>query len=205
MQPFIRSWTFINIYSVRFLCGVKFERQGHLPDLSRNYVVMSKHQCAWETFYLQMLFPPLSTILKKELLKMPFFGWGLAALKPVAVDRSNPLQALRQVKAQGIERIKEGRNLLVFPEGTRMAVGESGKYARSGAEIAVATNTPVIPVAHNAGTCWINKKFTKIPGTITVVIGEPISSEGKTSKQLTAEVEAWINAEQARIEDGLAS
>ncbi|WP_317932831.1 lysophospholipid acyltransferase family protein [Halioxenophilus sp. WMMB6] len=194
------SWNHAVIHGLRLLCGVRFVQHGQLPAGKQNYVIMAKHQSAWETFYLQTQFPPLSTILKQELLRVPIFGWGLRLLEPVAIDRANPIQALKQVKEQGIDRIRRGRNLMVFPEGTRMAPGENGKYARSGAEIAIATGVPIIPVAHNAGHCWLNKRFVKQPGLITVVVGPPIPSEGKTSRQLTDEVRHWIVTEQAKIE-----
>ncbi len=201
VQKGLNVWLFSTVHAVRLICGLRIHQIGQRPQGDQNFVVMSKHQSAWETFYLQLVFKPLSTILKRELLRIPFFGWGLRLTEPVAIDRSNPLKALKQVKEQGIARLAKGRNLLVFPEGTRVAPGNQQKYARSGADIAIAAGVPVVPVAHNAGHCWINKKFTKQPGTITVVIGEPIASEGKTSRQLTEEVHAWIEAQQAKIEN----
>lgn len=200
LQAWLRAWTYLTVHGARLICGLRIRQIGQRPPGEQNYVVMSKHQCSWETFYLQMAFSPLSTILKKELLRIPFFGWGLRLSSPVAIDRSNPVKALKQVKEQGIERLNDGRNLLVFPEGTRVAPGQSQKYARSGADIAIAAQVPVIPVAHNAGHCWVNKRFIKKPGTITIVIGEPISSSDKTSRQLTQEVQAWIEAQQNQIE-----
>ena len=200
VAPLVCCWSVLVVHGARILCGIRYVRHGNLPEPGKQYVIMSKHQSAWETFYLQMVCGRISTILKKELLRIPGFGWGLRVLQPVAIDRSNPLKALKQVKEQGMARIRSGRSLLVFPEGTRIAVGESGKYARSGAEIAVTTGVEVIPVAHNAGYCWINKRFIKKPGLITVVFGEPIKTEGKTSKQLTEEVKQWIDSQQAKIE-----
>jgi len=200
MRPLVRGWTYLVVYGLRAICGVRFEEEGELPSNGQNYVVMAKHQSSWETFYLQMRCEPISTILKKELLRIPFFGWGLRLMAPVAIDRSNPVKALKQVKEQGIDRLKQGRNLLVFPEGTRAAPGVNLKHARSGADIAIAAGVPVVPVAHNAGLCWINKRFTKKPGTITVVIGEAIATEGKTSRQLSDEIQRWIETQQARIE-----
>lgn len=204
VQAWLRSWTYLTVHGARIICGLQIKQIGQRPTGEQNYVVMSKHQCSWETFYLQMAFAPLSTILKKELLRIPFFGWGLRHSSPVAIDRTTPVKALKQVKEQGIHRLQEGRNLLVFPEGTRVAPGQTQKYARSGADIAIAAGVPVIPVAHNAGHFWFNKRFTKQPGTITVVIGEPISSEGKTSRELSAEVQAWIESQQAEIEGNTA-
>jgi 1-acyl-sn-glycerol-3-phosphate acyltransferase len=142
--------------------------------------------------FLQFYFGPVSTILKKELLRIPFFGWGLATLRPIAIDRRNPIQALKDVKRIGLERLQQGNNLLVFPEGTRVPLGEVGNYARSGADIACTAGVPVIPVAHNAAECWPHRQFLKYPGTITVVIGAPIPTTGRDRKELTEEVKNWI-------------
>ncbi len=199
-QIIINRWNFFVVFAAKNICGIKYHIDGELPDNTKRYVVMAKHQSAWETFFLQTLFEPASTILKQELLRIPFFGWGLGRLDPVAIDRANPLQALKQVKQLGTQCVNSGRNLIVFPEGTRVAVKTTGKYARSGAEIALASGTEIIPVAHNAGSYWINKEFSKIPGTVSVIIGEPISTEGKTSREVTEEVRAWIEAQQERIE-----
>lgn len=195
-QKIIVSWTHVIVFWVKVTCGLKHRLIGeeHLRQLHSPYVALSKHQCAWETFYLQGLLAPSSTILKKELLKIPFFGWGLKTLQPIAIDRSNPRDALRQVKKQGLERLAQGNNLLLFPEGTRVAIGEKVKYARSGAEIAKTAGATILPVCHNAGMFWGAKQFVKKSGLITVVIGNPISTENKTTKQITEEVERWIES-----------
>ena len=200
LKPVADCWNILVIHGARWLCGIRYQQIGEVPKTEKAYVILSKHQSAWETFYLQTVFNPVSTILKKELLKIPGFGWGLRVLEPVAINRSNPLNAIKQVKKLGMTRIKSGRNLLVFPEGTRMPLGVNGKYARSGAEIAIATGVDIIPVAHNAGHCWLNKSFLKRSGLVTVVIGEPISTQEKTSKQVIIEVQAWIEAQQALID-----
>ena len=152
---------------------------------------MCKHQSEWETFYLQTVFSSLCTILKKELLRIPFFGWALMQMEPIAIDRSTPKDALKKVQTMGLKRLKQGRSVLIFPEGTRVKVGEKGRYARSGAKLAVASESLILPIAHNAGLHWRNKQ-KKQAGTITFIIGEPISTANKTAKQLTDEVEVWI-------------
>lgn len=149
---------------------------------------------------LQGLCWPCSTILKKELLNIPFFGWGLRCLQPVAIDRSNPREALKQVKVQGMARLQNNLNLLLFPEGTRVAPGERGKYARSGTDIAVTAGVDVIPVAVNAGHCWPIKDWRRYPGLVTVVIGEPLPTKGRTSRELIEHVEQWIESELVKIE-----
>lgn len=182
---FIMLWIYIT-------CGIRFKIIGQRQHPVEPAVIISKHASTWETMFLQYYFAPTSTILKKELLRIPFFGWGLATLKPIAIDRSSPIKALKKVKADGKKRLAEGINVLVYPEGTRIPYGQAGNYARSGTDIACAAGVPVIPVAHNAGKYWPNKQLIKTPGTITVVIGEPIATEGKNSKQLTAEIKEWI-------------
>ena len=198
----IITWTYIVVRWLRLTCGVRYQVHGleHIHELKRPAVILSKHQSTWETLYLQNLFYPSSTILKKELLRIPFFGWGLRALNPIGIDRSNPRDALRQVKLQGAERIRDGYNLLLLPEGTRMKPGTRGKYARSGAEIALETGAPVIPIAVNAGRCWPSGSHVKHPGLVQVVIGEPMDAAGRTSRELTLAVEDWIETQMARIE-----
>lgn len=198
----VASWTTWIIFLLRIICGVKYSIQGveNIPQKNKPAMVLSKHQSAWETLFLQGAFLPASTILKKELLDIPFFGWGLRAMRPIAIDRSNPRVALKQVKEQGASRLSDGLNVIIFPEGTRMQPGERGKYARSGADIAIASQVDIIPVAINSGICWpANERFFKYPGTISVVIGKPISTENKNSKQLTAEVEEWIESEMSML------
>jgi 1-acyl-sn-glycerol-3-phosphate acyltransferase len=200
----IISWTTVVIYWLRITCGVKWQVHGreHLAACRDRgpLVVLSKHQSTWETLFLQNLFYPTSTILKKELLQIPFFGWGLRALNPIGIDRSNPREALRQVKNEGLQRLQNGGNLLLFPEGTRTRSGERGKYARSGAEIACAAKAPVIPVAVNAGRYWPPGSYLKCPGTVQVVIGEPIDSSGRTSRDLMQSAEEWIEARMMEID-----
>ncbi len=198
----IISWCALVVFWLRITCGVRYEIKG-LENLSKTpgaKVILSKHQSAWETFKLQTLMFPAATILKKELLNIPIFGWGLRSLQPIAIDRSNPRTALKLVKAGSIERLNNNVNVLLFPEGTRTPRGERGKYARSGADIAIAAGVDVIPVAVDAGKCWPSNTQLKQPGLIHVVIGEPITSTGKNSKTLITEVETWIEAQMHRID-----
>ncbi len=198
----VASWANLVIFLLSIICGVKYRVEGkdNIPKPDQPAIILAKHQSTWETLYLQSAFLPASTILKKELLNIPFFGWGLRALRPIAIDRSNPRRALKEVKKQGAERLSSGLNVILFPEGTRMNLGERGKYARSGADIAVASKVNIVPVAINSGICWpANEKFLKYPGTINVIIGEPISTENKNSKQLTAEVEEWIEGKMSKL------
>jgi 1-acyl-sn-glycerol-3-phosphate acyltransferase len=195
----VTCWNRFVMFWLRVCCGICFNIIGSKHADSFPCVVMAKHQSTWETMFLQYYFGPVSTILKKELFRIPFFGWGLASLRPIAIDRSSPIQALKDIKTKGLERIAEGNNLLIFPEGTRVPPGTVGNYARSGADIAVAAGVPIIAVAHNAVECWPHKHFIKYPGTITVVISEPIDTTNKDRKVLTEEVKQWIEGEIAKM------
>jgi len=192
----IIGWTKVATWLARTLCGIRYQVIGveNIPKRGEPAIIMSKHQSTWETLFLQHLMWPASTVLKRELLHIPFFGWGLAALYPIAIDRSNPRAALKDVKEKSIKHLNDGYNILLFPEGTRVAVGTKGKYARSGADIAVATGFKIVPVAVNSGHFWPPKQFSKTPGCVTVVVGSPINPEGKTSKALIEEVESWIES-----------
>jgi 1-acyl-sn-glycerol-3-phosphate acyltransferase len=180
-------------------CGIRVKVIGAENIPAEPVVILSNHQSPWETYYLQRKHRPVSTILKRELLKIPFFGWGLASVKPIAIDRTNPRQALKDVMTQGKERLESGMNVVVYPEGTRIPFGETGTYARSGAALAVAAGVPVLPVAHNAGRLWPSKQLVKYPGTITIAYGEPISSSGGDSKAITQQARAWITETQSKI------
>jgi len=190
----ICTWTSASIWWLKVTCGVRYELHGvkNMKAVEGSFVALSKHQSTWETLFLQSLFWPSSTILKKELLNIPFFGWGLRAMSPIPIDRSHPKEALKQVKSQGCARLSEGQNLILFPEGTRVAPGEKGKYARSGAEIAKTAGVKIVPIAHNAGLYWPSNTFIKIPGTVQIIIGEAISTEGKTTREIIEETEYWI-------------
>lgn len=198
----IISWTYLIIYWVRLSCGVRFRVLGkeNLPPSLNGVIVLSKHQSTWETLFLQGFFAPSVTVLKKQLLRIPFFGWGLAALKPIAIDRDKPRDALRLVKSKGVKRLQQGFNLILFPEGTRSAPGVRGRYARSGADIAIASGASIVPIAVNAGRLWLPKRFAILPGLVTVSIGPLIQADGRDSRSLTCDVEEWIEQEMLRID-----
>lgn len=198
----ITSWNHCCLWLLKICCGVRHELIGaeNIPD--QPFVVMAKHQSAWETIYLQTLFNPLSTILKRELLYIPFFGWGLAMLKPVAIRRGSPKEAIKQVQTQGVARLKEGVAVLVFPEGTRTTYGKVGRYARGGAHLAIDANVPIVPLAHNAGKYWPKRGLIKRPGTISVVVGEPIQLEGRSAAELTDVCQEWIEGTVTGLERG---
>lgn len=189
---------FLIVGWLRLCCGVRTTVVGTLPKQTP-YVALSKHQSQWETFYLQWFLSPVATVVKKELFSVPFFGWALRMMNAIGIDRSNPRAALKQTMEMGLSRLNQKYNLLIFPEGTRVAPGVRGNYARSGASIAVAAGVPVLPIAHNAGHCWPTKSLVIYPGTITLVIGQPIATEGRDSKAVMEEVASWIEARCAEI------
>lgn len=193
------TWTRIMLFLLRNLCGVRYRIIGAENIPKTPSIVLSKHQSAWETLAFQEIFPPQVWVLKKELLRIPFFGWGLAMTSPIAIDRSARKKALEQIVEQGKDRLQQGFWIVIFPEGTRIPPGQRGKYRIGGAWLATHTNVPVVPVAHNAGELWGRNSFVKRPGTITVSIGQPIDPTGMEAGELNAQVEAWIEAEMLRI------
>ena len=193
------GWAHLMLFLLRLICGIRYRVIGveHIPAAPS--IILSKHQSAWETLAFQQIFPPQVWVLKKELLRVPFFGWGLALTSPIAIDRSSRKAALKQIVEQGKDRLKRGFWIVVFPEGTRIAPGKKGKYGIGGAWLATHTGAPVVPVAHNAGEFWGKNSFLKLPGTITVSIGAPINPAGMEPGDLNAKVESWIEAEMLLI------
>jgi 1-acyl-sn-glycerol-3-phosphate acyltransferase len=166
----------------------------NLPDTPA--ILLCKHQSAWETIFLLCKMPrPLIFVLKKELLYLPFFGWALALLRMIPIDRSKARDAFAQVVVHGRKRLADGQWVIMFPEGTRTAVGSQGKYKGGGARLAVETGAVVVPIAVNSGECWPKNSFIKTPGLITVSIGPTIASTGKDPARLMQEVENWIESE----------
>jgi 1-acyl-sn-glycerol-3-phosphate acyltransferase len=189
---YILLWNRYVIWSARWICGLRYEVIGaeNLPDTA--YVALSKHQSQWETYFLQYYLAPVAVVLKRELLNVPFFGWGLRLTNPIAIDRSSPKQALKQTQEQGKAHLEDNISVLIFPEGTRTKGSTSTKYARSGANIAIAAGVPVVPIALNAGEFWPADTLLKYPGKITVSIGKPIMSADLSSREITEQAKTWI-------------
>lgn len=196
----ISLWARLMMLALRHVCGIRFRVRGGAQLPARPCVVLSKHQSAWETFAFQVILPPQVFVIKRELLWIPFFGWGLALCSPIAIDRRAGPRAVRQMLAQGKDRLARGFWVIVYPEGTRVAPGTRGRYQTAGAAIAVNAGVPIVPVAHDAGRCWRRNAFLKHPGTVTVSIGAPIDTAGRKAEALTREVEDWIEAEMQRID-----
>lgn len=191
----VNAWVHLVLFWLRITCGIRYEVRG-LENLPKDTaIIMSKHQSTWETIGFQAIFPPHVWVLKQELLKIPFFGWGLKSLNAIAIDRDSGRKAIVQVVRQGQERLDAGRWVVVFPEGTRTAPGTQGRYKIGGAVLAVKTGYPVVPVAHNAGEYWPKHWLYKYPGVITVSIGPVIDSQELTADDLMQKVEDWIETE----------
>ena len=161
---------------------------------------MANHQSTWETMALGLIFPPLTWVIKRELFLVPIFGWGLALTHPIALNRGAGRKAVEQLVQQGKEKLRQGRWVLIFPEGTRTPPGTKRNFKIGGAILASESNVPVVPVAHNSGNYWARKQFTKKPGTIQMIIGRKIESQGKTAEQINQEVFDWISAQRDAIE-----
>lgn len=193
-------WVSLVLRLLKVICRIDHEVEGYENIPSQNAIVFSKHQSAWETIALQRIFPPQVFIIKRELLWLPFFGWALATCEPIAIDRSAGKAALRQVVDQGMKRLKQGRWVVIFPEGTRMKTGQTGRYGAGGSVLAHRAGYPVVPVAHNAGRFWPRNGFLKYPGTIKVRIGKPISPENRSANEINQAAQDWI--EQQMVEFG---
>lgn len=190
------GWPRLAIWAARAILGIRWQWKGkeNLPDGPA--IVLSKHQSAWETMFFPAYMPrELCFVYKKELHWVPFFGWGLALLRMIPIDRSKGRDAFEQVVRVGRKRIDAGRWPILFPEGTRIAPGKTGRYKMGGALLASRTNTPIIPVAHNAGECWRRKAFIKKPGLITVSIGPLIDPTGLSPEEVNRKVQDWIESE----------
>jgi 1-acyl-sn-glycerol-3-phosphate acyltransferase len=194
-----RHWCLVNAYAARWICGIRWRVIGTENIPASPHVVMSKHSSTWETMALNLYFPPLAFVAKKELLSIPFFGWGFALSSPITIDRKAGQDAMQQIVEQGRERFRQGFWIVVYPEGTRIRAGTRARYKTGGARLAIALPAPVLPVAHNAGYLWPKGLFGKKPGTLTLSIGPSMSPEGKDAARLTQEIEAWIEDEVARL------
>lgn len=189
----IGLWAGFNVWSLRVLCGASYEIEG-VENIPREpSVVLSNHQSAMETLLFQRVFPLQSYVLKRELLWIPFFGWGLAMNRPVAIDRTKRKEALGILIREGLVRLREGRWLVVFPEGSRMPIGAPGEFQPGGAMIAAKAGCPVLPVAHNSARVWPKNSFLKYPGKVKIIVGKPIYTKGKKARDINRMAEQWMH------------
>lgn len=194
-------YTWFGILAARLICGVRWEIKGwdNLPR-EGGAIVLSKHQSTWETFWLASHMPrEFSFVYKRELNRLPFFGWGIATLRMINIDRRRGQDAFEQVVAQGGERLRRGWWIIVFPEGTRTAPGAAPRYKTGGVRLAQRTGAPIIPIAVNSGEVWPRKSFIVTPGTVTVSIGPTIDPAGRSTDELLAQVEGWIETEMRQL------
>jgi len=194
----ISGWARSMLWWLKVTCNIRHEVTGfeNIPDTPS--IILGKHQSTWETFAFQAIFPTQVYVLKRELLWIPIFGWGLAMSSPIAINRAAGREALKQLVEKGKDRLAKGFWVVIFPEGTRIAPGKRGKYHIGGAWLATHTKTQVLPVAHNAGSFW-PKGFIKTPGVIKLYIGKPIQTDHIKTDALNQQVESWIEAEMAII------
>ena len=197
----IRTWIEINLFTLRWGCGLNYEIEGleNIPETG--FIIMSKHSSTWETIVLQRFFRPLVWVVKRELTWIPVFGWALRAANAIALNRGTGRKAVQQLVEESAKMMEQGRILMLFPEGTRVLPLQSRPFKLGGAIVSHRTGYSVLPIAHNAGEFWPRHSWIKWPGTVRVVIGKPIDPQGKTPEQIIEEVASWIGSECERISD----
>ncbi len=196
----IRQYGEFNIWVLRVVCKLDYEVEGRQNIPAGAGIIFSKHQSTWETMVLQKIFPTQCYVIKRELLRIPFFGWGLAAMAPIAIDRASGKKAIQQIVEQGIDRLKRGIWVVIFPEGTRGRPGQKTRYKVGGAILAAESGYPVVPVAHNSGSFWPKGQFLKKPGTVKIVIGPVIETKDRKPEEILADAKNWIEAKMQEIQ-----
>jgi len=197
---YLNMWHRFVLWWLEVTCGVHYEIEGmENIDGIDPAIVFCRHESTWETLALTKFFPPQAWLLKRELLWVPFFGWALWVLEPIAIDRKAGRKALNKVIEQGKDRLGKGRWVIIFPEGTRLQPAQTRQFGIGGAMLAAKSGTSVIPVTHNAGEFWPKRGFIKHPGTIHVVIGPAIQTEGRKASEINREAEAWMNTTRADL------
>lgn len=187
------GWGGTNLWFLKHLCGLDYLLEGAENIPPEGAIILAKHQSAWETMALRYLLPPEQAwVLKRELMWVPFFGWAAATVQPIAINRKSGARAVRQVIEIGQRRLQQRRLVIIFPEGTRVAPGQSKRYGLGGALLAEKSGAPVIPVVHNAGSFWKRRDIRKYPGTVRVIIGQPIETVGRKAADINRDVEHWI-------------
>jgi 1-acyl-sn-glycerol-3-phosphate acyltransferase len=193
------AWVDSVLWLLRVLCRLDYRVEGreHLP--ARSCVVLLKHSSAWETIAQLRIFPAQTWVLKRELMWVPVLGWVLWLLEPIAIDRRGGSGAVQQVLEQGRSRLTQGLCVMIFPEGTRMPIGQTRRYGMSGALLAAAEGLPIVPVTHNAGYFWPRRGWLKKPGTIRVVIGSPIETKNLEPRVVNDQAQQWIEKTLAKL------
>ena len=194
-----RTWSRLVLWWLQLTCNLRYEIKGTENIPVKPGIVFSKHQSTWETVSLNLWFPVQSWVIKRELLWVPVFGWGASMMHPIALNRGAGKKAVDQLVRLGRECLEKGFWIIIFPEGTRIAPGKTGRYRIGGARLAEATGYSVTPIAHNAGEYWPRRKFVKRPGVIQVRIGPAIETKNKSAPVILAEAKQWIETEMAAI------
>jgi 1-acyl-sn-glycerol-3-phosphate acyltransferase len=195
-----RVWAWVLLRMLKWTCRLDYRVEGHENLPSGNHIALWKHSSSWETIAMAIVFPRQVWVLKRELLAIPVVGWGIRQLHAIAIDRKSGHSAVGQVIEQGRQRLEEGDWIMIFPEGTRVAVGQTRKYGVSGTLLASETGRLLVPVAHNAGRYWSRRGLLKKPGTIRVVIGPPITAVGRDVRETNREAQDWIESTVARLD-----
>lgn len=191
---YIHLWARWNIRWLKWTCGVRYEVHGaENVDKSQAGLILARHESAWETFAFQEFFPRQTFVLKQELLKVPFFGWGLKMMGPIAINRNAGRRAMKQVIDLGMDKLAKGIWVVIFPEGTRMKAGKKGKINAGGALLAQKSQALTYLVAHNAGHCWPSGSFLVYPGKIDVYISPPFKAGEMTVEEINTKLEDWLN------------
>ncbi len=196
-----RAWSIVNNFLLKFFCGITFKVKGKENLNVDTAIILSKHQSTWETLAMHSFTPYVRWVFKRELMRVPIFGWALALTDPIAINRGAGSSAIKQLIREGSKKLKTGKWMILFPEGTRTSPGQTQKYKIGGALLASKSGYPIIPIAHNAGEFWPKHSFIKWPGEITVVIGSAIESEGRKAEEINIEVSNWIENTMERISD----
>ena len=195
------GWLRLAIWAARAICGVRCRVQGRENLPGSSVILLPKHQSTWETFAFPTLMPrPLCYVFKRELLYIPFFGWAMARMDLIHIDRSKRAEAWAKVAEQGRRYMAQGTWVIMFPEGTRTPRGSQGTYKVGGTRLAVETGRPVVPIAVTSARCWPRKTFLLRPGVIDISIGVPIDPIGRSADSLMRDVERWIEAEMRRLD-----
>lgn len=195
----IRGWPRIMAWVIKHMLGIPYRLIGTENIPAGPAIIVSKHMSAWETIMLQDIFPPMVFVMKREIHKVPFFGWGISQMPMIAIDRTAGKDALAQVEEQGRDRLAHGFWVTIFPEGTRVAPGSKKRYKAGGSWLAAQTGTPVVPVAHNAGEFWPRNAFFKRPGEVVVSIGPVIDTRGLSAEEINRKAETWVEGEMRRL------
>jgi 1-acyl-sn-glycerol-3-phosphate acyltransferase len=195
----LQYWVHFILWWLKVTCKLTHEVQGREHISLEPGIVFAKHQSTWETIALQQIFPLQVWVAKRELMWIPFFGWGLALMKCIHIRRGAGKAAIKQLVTQGRARLQDGNWVVIFPEGTRIPAGQKSRYRIGGAVLAEQTGYSIVPVAHNAGEYWPRRSFIKRPGVIQVRIGAPIPPQGKTAQQLLDQASGWIEEQMAEI------